>query len=130
VALASGHPLAERDTPLHLVELEGLALMLWPREVAPDYYDALLAVCEKSGISPAVIPGPRRAIIRSYALSEGDVFYLLPDPTSRLSVPGITFLPVVDEHATVPLTLVHRQHEDRVDVLAAVAILTEVVPCL
>ena len=41
VALAADHPLSVRGQPICLQELGDLSIMIWPREVAPDYYDTL-----------------------------------------------------------------------------------------
>jgi LysR family transcriptional regulator, benzoate and cis,cis-muconate-responsive activator of ben and cat genes len=117
VALAADHPLARRGGPVELNDLGDLSLLLWPRETAPEYYDHMLEVCARAGLHPAVVPGPRRTLIRSYVLTGGDVFCLLPAATSHLNVPGVSFLPVADEGAVVPLVLVRRRDEDRPEVL-------------
>jgi LysR family transcriptional regulator, benzoate and cis,cis-muconate-responsive activator of ben and cat genes len=117
VAVATDHPLAQRGGPLQLSELDGLSLLLWPRETAPEYYDHMLAVCARAGLHPSVVPGPRRTLIRSYVLTAGDVFCLLPAATSRMNVPEVSFLAVSDEAAVVPLVLIRRRGEDRPEVL-------------
>ncbi len=117
VALSAEHPLAGRDG-IRLAELEGLDLLVWPREVAPSYYDHLLGVCAAGGLTPAVRPGPRRAFIRSYVLSDGGTFCLLPEATSQLQLPGVAFVDVTDAGAAVPLSVVCRQGEDRPEVLS------------
>jgi DNA-binding transcriptional LysR family regulator len=130
VALAADHPLSRRQQPLRLAELDELALMVWPREIAPDYYDRLVAICQEGGLLPKVVHGPRRAIIRSYAVSGGDVFCLLPLSTSGLQVPGVSFVPVADPHATVALVLVRREREEREEVRAVWDVLLQVTPSL
>jgi DNA-binding transcriptional LysR family regulator len=121
VALASDHPAAQRGEPVWLRSLKGLSLLLWPREVAPEYHDHILEVCAHAGLPAPVVPGPRRSLIRSYLLSEGGIFALLPLATSALHVPGVTFLPVLDEQAAVPLVLIRRQSEERPEVLRVAA---------
>jgi DNA-binding transcriptional LysR family regulator len=121
VAISSLQPLARSGSPVSLRALDGLSLLLWPREVATGYYDHLLAMCTGAGLRPAVVPGPRRTLIRSYVLAEGDVFCLLPSAVAGLNVPGVTFLPVRDEAATVPLTMVRRIDDERPEVLATEA---------
>ena len=129
VALASDHPLSTRDRPVHLGELGGLSLMLWPREIAPEYYDTLIGICHRAGLSPGITPGPRRAMVRSYVLSSGNVFCLLPVSNARLQVPGVRFIPVADD-ATVALSLVKREGEDRTEVASVSELLIEQVPTL
>jgi DNA-binding transcriptional LysR family regulator len=116
VAVASDHPLAAQTEPVHLSQLEGLSLLLWPRETASEYYDHIIGVCAGAGLRPVVVPGPRRTLIRSYVLTGGDVFCLLPLATSGLNVPGVSFLSVADPAATVPLVLVSRADEARPEV--------------
>jgi DNA-binding transcriptional LysR family regulator len=130
VALVAGHPLSDRDGPVHLRELGELSLMVWPREVAPEYYDALAAICRRAGLSPAIVSGPRRSMIRSYALSDGDIFCLLPLSNARLHVPGVCFIPVADDGATVALNLLCRERENRPTVAAVWDLLVEQVPQL
>jgi DNA-binding transcriptional LysR family regulator len=117
VAVASDHPAATRSEPVHLADLAGLSILLWPRDTAPEYYDHILGVCAASGLQPDVVPGPRRTLIRSYVLAAGDVFCLLPKATSGLNVPDVSFLPVADTTATVPLVLIRRVDDPRPEVL-------------
>jgi LysR family transcriptional regulator, benzoate and cis,cis-muconate-responsive activator of ben and cat genes len=117
VAIGASHPLAQRGR-VRLADLTGLGIVLWPRETAPDYFDHLLAICGRAGLEPTVIAGPRRAIIRSYLLSNGTCFCLLPESTARLSVPGVAFVRLRDEDARVPLVAVRRSDDRRRDVVA------------
>lgn len=125
VALAASHPLSRRRLPVRLSELEGLPMMLWARELAPCYHDTLVRICEQAGLQPEILPGPRRAMIRSYAVSEGKVFCLLPRSTSTLSIPGVAFLDVADPDALVPLDLVRRASDDRAEVAEVWQVLVE-----
>jgi DNA-binding transcriptional LysR family regulator len=130
VALAADHPLAGRGGAMRLAELGDLPLMLWSRELAPEYHDTLVAICNQAGLSPRIVPGPRRAMIRSYAVSDGSVFCLLPRSTSNLQVPGVAFLPVADDHARISLDAVRRERDDRPEVGALWRLLLEEAPGL
>jgi DNA-binding transcriptional LysR family regulator len=122
VALSALQPLARSGAPVSLRALDGMSILLWPREVAAGYYDHLMEVCAAAGLHPAVVPGPRRTLIRSYVLTEGDVFCLLPSAVAGLNVAGVSFLPLRDPTATVPLTLVRRADDERPEVLATEAL--------
>jgi len=116
-ALAATHPAARRSS-VSLAELEGLDLLLWPRETAPEYFDRILAICRQAGTDPKVVQGARRAVIRSYLLAEGRTFCLLPASTAVLRVPGVSFVPIADGHAAIPLMAIRRAEEHRPEVLA------------
>jgi DNA-binding transcriptional LysR family regulator len=53
VALATGHPLAGRSR-LSLDELGAATFELWPREMAPGYYDAVVSACRQAGFEPEI----------------------------------------------------------------------------
>lgn len=116
VAVAVDHPAAGR-TSVSLADIAGMSIVLWPRDTAPDYYDHLLRICGIAGITPAVVQGPRRAILRPYLFADRTAFCLLPVSTARLAVPGLAFLNVTDDHARVPLAAVRRTDDARDDVL-------------
>jgi DNA-binding transcriptional LysR family regulator len=117
VVVAADHPVAHRRLA-RVGDLADLDLILWPRDTAPDYYDHLLLTCARAGFTPTVVQGPRRAIIRSYLLAGGTAFCLLPASTAQLRVPGVAFVELVDEYASVPLYTLRRAGDDRHDVVA------------
>jgi DNA-binding transcriptional LysR family regulator len=53
VAVAEGHPLAQRDR-VALRQFEDQVLQVWPREMSPGYYDAVLAACRAAGFEPRI----------------------------------------------------------------------------
>ena len=53
VAVAEDHPLSGREQ-VKLNELSGEVLQVWPREMSPGYYDAVLAACRAAGFEPTV----------------------------------------------------------------------------
>jgi hypothetical protein len=64
-------------------------------------------------------------MIRSYAVSEGKVFCLLPRSTSILSIPGVAFLDVADAGAVLPLQIVRRASDDRHEVAEVWRVMSE-----
>jgi DNA-binding transcriptional LysR family regulator len=119
--LSVDHDIARRPRA-SLADLASLDLVLWPRETAPAYYDHLLSTCARSGFTPSVVPGSRRAIIRSYLLTTRTAFCLLPASTAGLRVAGLAFVELVDEHARIPLHLLSRTDDARRDVAAVAEI--------
>jgi DNA-binding transcriptional LysR family regulator len=53
VAVAEDHPLSGREH-VTLREFAGQVLQVWPREMSPGYYDAVLAACRGAGFEPKV----------------------------------------------------------------------------
>jgi DNA-binding transcriptional LysR family regulator len=51
--LGKHHRLADVD-PIPVASLENETLLLFPRELAPAYYDRVIAACEQSGFQPRV----------------------------------------------------------------------------
>jgi DNA-binding transcriptional LysR family regulator len=53
VALAEDHPLSQRKR-VKLSEFGGETLQVWPRNMSPGYYEAVLAACRTAGFEPRV----------------------------------------------------------------------------
>jgi len=53
LVLGEDHPLAEMD-PIPVGRLQTETLLLFPRELAPTYYDRVVEACERSGFQPQV----------------------------------------------------------------------------
>jgi DNA-binding transcriptional LysR family regulator len=51
LAVGDRHPLA-KATSVELARLAGDRLELWPREMSPGYYDAILSACRAAGFEP------------------------------------------------------------------------------
>ena len=56
--LSTRHRLA-RSNPLPLADLEHETLLLFPRELAPAYYDRIMETCERAGFQPQVRAFPK-----------------------------------------------------------------------
>jgi DNA-binding transcriptional LysR family regulator len=112
VALGTDHPLAAR-TSVHLAELAGSTLLIWPRETAPSYYDRILEVCDTAGLGIDRVREHRRSMTRSYLFNEDDAFSLLPVSASFLHLPQTRFVEVADPGSTVPLSCLRRAGDVR-----------------
>lgn len=54
VALPSSHPLAGDPSPIRLSELKGEPFILPPRGEESGYFDQIIALCNRAGISPDI----------------------------------------------------------------------------
>ncbi len=125
VALSSAHPLADSDG-IRLADLSDVPLLLWPRERNPAYYDRLLEICTNAGLEPLVLVSrPRIVGARSYLISEGRAFGLVPESTAGLVLPGITTVPLAQPEL-LPMSAAWLADEPRQQVLALVALAREV----
>jgi hypothetical protein len=70
VLVGRHHRLAGTD-PIPLNSLENETLLLFPRELAPAYYDRIIAAFEESGVEPRVVsfadPPPQAMLARLQA---------------------------------------------------------------
>jgi DNA-binding transcriptional LysR family regulator len=104
VAVSSTHRLAGRDQ-LDLAEFAGELFELWPREMAPGYYDAVLAVCRDAGFEPTLDEHAAGSTVwrniaqgRGVALVVGSLIDQLPR--------GITLLELADPQPVLIIDLV------------------------
>lgn len=122
VALSDAHPLAGRDS-VHLSELHDLPLLLWPREHAPRYHDALLQLCADDGLAPLILVSPPRIVgSRLYLIAEARAFSLVPESTVAFLPPGVRGVQL-SRPASLPLEVVHRARDPREHVAAFLDIL-------
>jgi DNA-binding transcriptional LysR family regulator len=99
VLLASRrHRLAGTD-PIPLASLENETLLLFPRELAPAYYDRIIAACEQAGFQPRVEafadPPPQAMLARLHAAHEVGVPLASLGSYAAAAQPGLIARPVV-----------------------------------
>lgn len=91
-----------------LSDLAGSSLLIWPREQAPEYYDAVLDVCHEHGVEPSITPiESRLSGAQSYLLHTGQAFSLVPGDFAAEAPASVSSAPL-DPPAGVPLNLVWR----------------------
>jgi len=86
--LPEGHALAGQRT-LHLPGLGGEALILFPRQHAPGYYDFLMRICRQSGLTPKVVHESEKlqTIVSLVAMGRG--IALMPKCVANLARKGV-----------------------------------------
>lgn len=121
--ISRNHPLATQQE-LALPDLSDVPLLLWPREHAPEYYDALIAMCEQRELSPMVLVSPPRIVgTRSYLLSDGRAFSLVPTSATDF-LPGDVVALRVSPPATLGLDIVYRERDPRPNIAHIVELIT------
>ncbi|MFJ3394790.1 LysR family transcriptional regulator [Leifsonia aquatica] len=110
--VSAAHPLAG-SASIDPADLGDLPLLLWSREQAPAYYDALLALCHDRGLSPMILVSPPRIVgSRSYLLGEGRAFSLVPR-SAVPSLPAEVVAVPLDPPGALPLEMIYRDRDPR-----------------
>ncbi|ERK70262.1 LysR family transcriptional regulator [Leifsonia aquatica] len=110
--VSAAHPLAG-SASIDPADLGDLPLLLWSREQAPAYYDALLALCHDRGLSPMILVSPPRIVgSRSYLLGEGRAFSLVPR-SAVPSLPSEVVAVPLDPPGALPLEMIYRDRDPR-----------------
>jgi DNA-binding transcriptional LysR family regulator len=99
-------PLAAQET-VSLAGLESLPLMLGRRSANAGMYDALLAVCRRSGLEPRLGP-PLESVQEALATISAGAAWTLLTATNAPQVPGVTARAVVEPAARLSVDLVWR----------------------
>lgn len=94
-ALSERHPLAGRDA-IHLSELASELFTFFPREVAPDYHDMVLAACRAAGFSPRIQHYARHFLSLLLLPASGAGVCIVPASAAILSIPGLKLVPIRD----------------------------------
>lgn len=94
VALAQGHPLAER-TQIALQDLEGVPLIVPERRSRPHSHDLTMRLFAEAGVPVLVgqVADEKQTIINLVAAGLGAA--IVPRWTARLAVSGIAYIPLV-----------------------------------
>jgi DNA-binding transcriptional LysR family regulator len=120
-AVGRGHPLAARES-ISLHELSGSALLIWPRATAPDYYDAVLDICQRAQVALSDIKESRRITPRTYLLEDHRTFSLLPRSAGALPRPEVSYLQIDDTQWSIPLMYLTRADDTRPELRAVEAL--------
>src|SRR5262249_59203144 len=66
LAVGEKHPMAGRRARVPLRELSGEQGELWPRDMAPGYYDAVVSACRGAGVETRVHHEAARSPVWGY----------------------------------------------------------------
>ncbi|MBM2619642.1 LysR family transcriptional regulator [Actinoplanes sp. LDG1-06] len=95
-----------------------LPLLLWPRERHAAYFDHLVGICTDRGLTPLLLAGPPQLVgARSYLISDGRAFTLVPESTAQRPIPGTRAIPL-SRPASVPLELLMPRDPARPEIRA------------
>jgi DNA-binding transcriptional LysR family regulator len=108
-AVPARHRLARR-AEVDLADLAGDAILLFPRHVAPGYYDVIISACRAAGFTPRVIhPGSMQTNLA--LVSAGLGVSLLPASIRNLRRIGVVYRPLTAPVPVVDMAVVWRRDE-------------------
>jgi DNA-binding transcriptional LysR family regulator len=107
VLLAAEHPLAGSET-VALADLAGDDFLLFPRELAPRLYDALLDRCRAAGFEPTVRSGSFHTGWELQTLADVPAVALTPESVGPHVPEGVVAVPVSDRLDRLDTSLVWR----------------------
>lgn len=93
LALARDHPLARRPR-LALREVLGEPLVIFPREITPSLYDAVLSLYSARRIAPRIAQEAIQMQTIVNLVSAGMGVAWVPESVTRLQRPGVTYRPM------------------------------------
>ena len=111
LAVAPGTRLAGSDQPVHIEEMAGEELVLYPKAPRPSFADQVLALLEDHGVRPAVVHevSEMQTALGLVAAEVG--VCLVPYAGSRHRA-DLKYRLIADRDATSPVILSHRRNDD------------------
>lgn len=91
--VADGHPQAQRRHA-DLARMSGEPLVLFAREVSPEYHDRIVSLCVESGFAPRQRHEVRHWLTVLAFVAAGMGVALVPQSMSRAGMAGVRFLPL------------------------------------
>jgi DNA-binding transcriptional LysR family regulator len=103
------HRLARRPR-VRLADLAGDTIMMFPRHVAPGYYDVMISAFRDAGFTPSVFhPGTMQTNLA--LVSAGLGASLLPSSIRNLRRAGVVYRPLMPPVPRVELAVAYRRDE-------------------
>ncbi|KDB08579.1 transcriptional regulator, LysR family [Burkholderia sp. lig30] len=108
--LPSGHR-ASADSALALRALSGDPLVLFPRSIGPDLYDAIVGACHAAGFTPAIGMESPQISSAVNMVAAGFGVTLIPESVRQVQARGVTYHALQGEPLRTGIALVHRPRE-------------------
>jgi DNA-binding transcriptional LysR family regulator len=122
--LPQGHRLA-RKPRVRLADLAGDTMILFPRHIAPGYYDVFLTACRRAGFTPRILnPGSMQTNLA--LVSAGLGVSLLPASIRNLRRAGVVYRPLAPPVPQVEMAVAYRRGERSAVLPAFLQVLHEV----
>ena len=103
-AVSEDHPAAEQ-TSIDLRDLQHEFFELWPRDMGPGYYDAVVAGCRAAGFEPRRDPSAAGSIVWANIAQARGVALIVKSLESQVPH-GVRILPLRQPSAPLPIDVV------------------------
>jgi len=124
--LPAKHRLA-RTARIRLSDLAQDTLLLFPRHIAPGYYDVYLAACRRAGFTPRVLhPGNMQTNLA--LVSAGLGVTLMPESIRNLRRSGVAYRPLAAPVPHVEMAVAYRRDDRSVVLPAFLDVVRHVIP--
>lgn len=109
VALGEGHPLAHRPT-IELAMLSDQQFEIWPRDMAPGFYDTVVGICRAAGFEPSLDERGTGNTVWGY-IAEGRGIGLINSSLVRQLPRGIKLVELASPPPTLTIDAVWLRHD-------------------
>lgn len=110
VALGEHHPLAHRDA-IELSDLRDQQFEIWPREMAPGFYDTVVGACRTAGFEPSLDERATGNTVWGY-IARGRGIALINTSLSKQLPRGITLTHLANPQPTLTTDAVWLHQDD------------------
>jgi DNA-binding transcriptional LysR family regulator len=110
LAVQEEHPLARQRT-IAIADLAGESFIMYPREVAANLYDLIVALCKKAGFNPRVVQEARQMATIISLVSAGLGLSLVPISLMQVHMHGVVYRNLPEPPPTLALALAHRRND-------------------
>jgi DNA-binding transcriptional LysR family regulator len=129
VALPSSHPLARKKT-VTLADLSDEPNIMFPRRLAPDYYDSIVSLFRQSGQRLQIAQEAEHVQMHLSLIAGGFGLSLLPSSMQDFRLRGVAYRPIADAVPVVETAIAYRP-DNRSEVLhSLLAVVEETAPQL
>jgi DNA-binding transcriptional LysR family regulator len=109
VALAEDHPLAHRDA-IDLMTLSDQQFEIWPRDMAPGFYDTVVGICRAAGFEPSLDERGTGNTVWGY-IAEGRGIALINGSLIKQLPRGIKLVDLAHPQPTLTIDSVWLRHD-------------------
>jgi len=110
VALPANHPLAAKES-IRLVDLSDVPSIMFPRRLAPDFYDTTVSVFRQCGQKLRIEQKAEHFQVRLSMIAGGFGMSLIPSSAQHFQLAGVTYRRIADPVPVVETATGYRRND-------------------